>query len=190
MVQASLKMGQSDGSIEANFGGSCSPFDPAAIRPERSEASHASSFCAKVPHLFYGLGCGFTACRLKFEIFYFKFKLLENRLAEKVRFELTVPVKVQRFSRPSRSTTLAPLRGTRGYSIRNLKGKRRREIARNRLFGGPGNGCGQPSGVAVAVTLRRSQDSGFGSIRSLSNALTGFSPLMGDCGRSAPSRLR
>jgi hypothetical protein len=35
-------------------------------------------------------------------------------LAERVRFELTVPVKVQRFSRPSRSTTPAPLRGQRG----------------------------------------------------------------------------
>jgi hypothetical protein len=40
-----------------------------------------------------------------------------------VRFELTVPVKVQRFSRPSRSTTLAPLRGTRGYSIGITKRK-------------------------------------------------------------------
>ncbi len=31
-------------------------------------------------------------------------------MAERVGFEPTVPVKVQRFSRPSRSTTLAPLR--------------------------------------------------------------------------------
>src|SRR5687767_9178839 len=30
--------------------------------------------------------------------------------AERVRFELTVPLRVQRFSRPSYSTTLAPLR--------------------------------------------------------------------------------
>src|SRR5690349_24733190 len=44
-------------------------------------------------------------------------------LAERVRFELTVPVKVQRFSRPSRSTTPAPLRGTRGYSIQTAKRK-------------------------------------------------------------------
>lgn len=46
-----------------------------------------------------------------------------GKLAERVRFELTVPVKVQRFSRPSRSTTPAPLRVVAGYSI----GKRKRK---------------------------------------------------------------
>jgi hypothetical protein len=38
---------------------------------------------------------------------------MENKtdtLAERVRFELTEPVKVQRFSRPPHSTTLPPLR--------------------------------------------------------------------------------
>jgi hypothetical protein len=35
--------------------------------------------------------------------------LVKGSLAERVGFEPTVPVKVQRFSRPSRSTTLAPL---------------------------------------------------------------------------------
>jgi hypothetical protein len=34
----------------------------------------------------------------------------KKRLAEEVRFELTEPAKVQRFSRPPDSTTLAPLR--------------------------------------------------------------------------------
>ena len=34
----------------------------------------------------------------------------EKSLAERVGFEPTVPVKVQRFSRPPDSTTLAPLR--------------------------------------------------------------------------------
>jgi hypothetical protein len=49
----------------------------------------------------------------------------QDYLAERVRFELTVPVKVQRFSRPSRSTTLAPLRaGSGGYSTRSVKRKR------------------------------------------------------------------
>ncbi len=42
-------------------------------------------------------------------------------MAERVRFELTVPVKVQRFSRPSRSTTLAPLRGRRGIAFETPK---------------------------------------------------------------------
>ena len=55
-------------------------------------------------------------------------------VAERVRFELTVPVKVQRFSRPSRSTTLAPLRGTRGYSIAKLKRKQRRWRLLERRF--------------------------------------------------------
>src|ERR1700688_2359427 len=36
--------------------------------------------------------------------------LLEGKLAEGVGFEPTVPLRVQRFSRPPRSTTLAPLR--------------------------------------------------------------------------------
>src|SRR2546423_5510104 len=35
---------------------------------------------------------------------------IQNRLAERVGFEPTVPVRVQRFSRPPDSTTLAPLR--------------------------------------------------------------------------------
>ena len=35
-----------------------------------------------------------------------------NKLAERVGFEPTVRLHAQRFSRPSRSTTLAPLRGT------------------------------------------------------------------------------
>ena len=35
---------------------------------------------------------------------------VEKILAVRVRFELTEPVKVQRFSRPPDSTTLAPLR--------------------------------------------------------------------------------
>ena len=36
----------------------------------------------------------------------------KKRMAEEVRFELTEPAKVQRFSRPPDSTTLAPLRKT------------------------------------------------------------------------------
>ena len=44
-------------------------------------------------------------------------------LAERVRFELTVPVKVQRFSRPSRSTTPAPLRVVARYNIGKPKRK-------------------------------------------------------------------
>jgi hypothetical protein len=35
---------------------------------------------------------------------------IEVAMAEEVRFELTEPVKVQRFSRPPHSTTLPPLR--------------------------------------------------------------------------------
>jgi hypothetical protein len=35
---------------------------------------------------------------------------IEVGMAEEVRFELTEPVKVQRFSRPPHSTTLPPLR--------------------------------------------------------------------------------
>ena len=35
---------------------------------------------------------------------------IQNDVAERVEFEPTVPVRVQRFSRPSDSTTLAPLR--------------------------------------------------------------------------------
>ncbi len=58
-------------------------------------------------------------------------------MAERVGFEPTVRLHAQRFSRPSRSTTLAPLRGTRGYSIRNLKRKRTREIAWNQASAGP-----------------------------------------------------
>ena len=41
-----------------------------------------------------------------FEVYMYK------HCAEGERFELSVPVRVQRFSRPSRSTTLVPLRST------------------------------------------------------------------------------
>lgn len=37
-------------------------------------------------------------------------------MAEEVRFELTEPVKVQRFSRPPHSTTLPPLRNQTHFS--------------------------------------------------------------------------
>ena len=40
---------------------------------------------------------------------------LGGSVAERVGFEPTVPLPAQRFSRPSQSTTLAPLRETRGH---------------------------------------------------------------------------
>ena len=57
----------------------------------------------------------------------------QQPVAERVGFEPTVPVKAQRFSRPSQSTTLAPLR--RGF--RRSKGRTGRSKAAplTRLFG-------------------------------------------------------
>ena len=55
-------------------------------------------------------------------------RVLEGRLEERVGFEPTVPSLAQRFSRPSQSTTLAPLLrgGPSGQAALCATGRRRR----------------------------------------------------------------
>jgi hypothetical protein len=53
-------------------------------------------------------------------------------MAEEVRFELTEPVKVQRFSRPPHSTTLPPLRDKSSLALATVRSCKQQYRCRQR----------------------------------------------------------
>ena len=79
-----------------------------------------------------------------------------RRVAERVGFEPTVPIRVQRFSRPSRSTTPAPLQSSGDGGLAPHGGERNPKLASNWRpsgFGTPNRGHDLDSGVLENGTL-------------------------------------